>query len=97
MSPSGDRRLWVAAIDSQGVDAWITQQLNPLSSDTPELTAALAAASAYIDYPNFLEGPVDSARTDSAATSSIAWAANGTDNANKHIKGLMVPLAAREW
>jgi hypothetical protein len=30
--------------------------------------AALAGASAYIDYPNFLEGPVDSARTDSAAT-----------------------------
>lgn len=31
----------VAAMESRGVPAWITEQLNPTSSDTPELAAAL--------------------------------------------------------
>jgi len=39
----GPRPGDVAAIDAQGVDAWVNAQLNPTSSDTPELASALAA------------------------------------------------------
>src|SRR5690606_13915520 len=33
----------VAAIEAQGVDAWLSEQLSPTSADTPELATALAA------------------------------------------------------
>ncbi len=39
----GTRPGDIAAVEAQGVDAWIAEQLNPGATDTPELAAMLAA------------------------------------------------------